>query len=187
MNDGFDIAPNDGLPAASTYHLPGLSAVDESKAQVVFCELLRELPESLKYTLLIQALEACGPDCLVGLEDARDAILYAAARLEPALLRNVTSFLEQNEDDGGDDADMAEHTAVGAAPFGDDDDEEGDESGFADEGVLFDEDADDGADDGDGMPDYADSEEEEEREGAEDSITAAAALPSQAAPDEPAM
>ena len=78
-----------------------------------FTRLLGLLPEETKHLLLLEALETCGPACLVGLENARDAILYAAVRLDPALLRSVTSFLESEEEipNEGDESDNAERYA----------------------------------------------------------------------------
>ena len=87
--------------------------------EAVFARLLGLLPNDVKHLLLLEALETCGPACLVGLEAARDAILYAAVRHEPALLRSVTSFLGADNDlDGGDDD--APHVATSEAPDVDD-------------------------------------------------------------------
>lgn len=86
--------------------------------EAVFGRLLSLLPNDVKHLLLLEALETCGPACLVGLETARDAILYAAVRHEPALLRSVTSFLGADNDlDGGDND--TPHIATSAP--GDDD------------------------------------------------------------------
>ena len=118
VSGGFDLGlgDNSGSHAAAEAAAGSeFSVTDELKSQAIFRALLHSLPDALKCSLLVQALETCGPDCLVGLEEARDAILYAAARIEPALLRSVTSFLEEADldesagEDGGDadDADMA--------------------------------------------------------------------------------
>jgi hypothetical protein len=86
---------------------------DEEATFAVFHELLAHLPEKMKFNLLLKSLKSCGPACLEGIEEARDAILYSASRRNPALLKNIVSWVEE----GG----------AGAGGDGDEEDEEDDE------------------------------------------------------------
>lgn len=89
-----------------------------ASSEAAFARLLSLLPDDIKHVLLLEALETCGPSCLKGLEQARDSILHAAVRLEPALLRSVTSYLGHDEEDGDGDADATN------ADMPDDDDDD---------------------------------------------------------------
>jgi hypothetical protein len=92
--------------------------MEESAA--AFGRLLQLLPDEYKHLLLLEALETCGPACLVGLEAARDAILLSAVRHEPALLRSVTSFLEGGDEEDSTDGPEGESAATGIHDAGGD-------------------------------------------------------------------
>jgi len=88
-----------------------------------------QLPGPFKWRLLVKALQLAGPACLDGLEDARDAILFSASVVKPALLRVVTAWVEggdgdsEGDGDGDEDSDGEEaDEATAAAAPGDDDD-----------------------------------------------------------------
>ncbi len=105
-----------------------VSLATVNPSSLAFARVLGLLPDDYKHLLLLEALETCGPECLVGLEAARDSILEAAVRMEPALLRSMTSFLSGDDDvadDGVDDDDVpVEHAeaAMDADEEGGDDD-----------------------------------------------------------------
>ena len=125
QDEGDGSAIGSGFDAVdSVLRLPA-STSSGSQSEEVFARLLNLLPNEVKHLLLLEALETCGPSCLVGLEDARDKILYAAVRLEPALLRSVTSFLDSGEDLPDGDGDMP-GTKTGLHP---DQDNDSDSSG----------------------------------------------------------
>lgn len=80
-----------------------------------------QLPGPFKWRLLIKALQLAGPACLEGLEESRDAILFAASVAQPALLRVVTAWMQRDgegEEGEGDEGD-------GEASNGDDSDGDG--------------------------------------------------------------
>lgn len=94
---------------------PPVGAPPPSASEDAFGRLLSLLPDDVKHLLLLEALETAGPSCLVGLESARDAILYAAVRHEPGLLRSVTGFLEHGDNVFEDDEVPADSDAQGDA------------------------------------------------------------------------
>ena len=115
------------------------SESDEAATAATFASLLRQLPEDMKAALLGEALQLCGPACLAGLDDARDAILYNAARQNPALLRSIVRWLDVG--DGSDEEEEEEDGGGGGGGGG----SGGGGGGGADGGEYDDDDAGDGA------------------------------------------
>lgn len=73
---------------------------EDAEAHALFAELADGLSEAQKHALLIEALDTVGPGLFADprLAAARDAILFAAVRAEPALMRTVQLFLEVDDD-----------------------------------------------------------------------------------------
>lgn len=101
----LDSAPAAAEVAVADGQQP-LALTDEEEAETfaVFDDLMSHLPDDFKYKLLLDALQRGGPAVLEGIEEARDAIIYAASRRNPALLRNIVQFVES----GGADEMTAE-------------------------------------------------------------------------------
>lgn len=102
------------------------TTADEAVTAATFSSLLEQLPDDLKAALLREALATCGPACLVGLERERDAILYAASRQNPALLRGIVRWMGGDgevDDEGGEGADDDEEDDVDDA--GEDEEDSG--------------------------------------------------------------
>jgi len=94
-------APAPRLPGKEAESAEGWTEAQEDETYSVFHDLLQHLPEELKFKLLLEGLQSCGPECLTGIEEARDAIIFAASRQNPSLLRNIVRWM--GADDGGDD------------------------------------------------------------------------------------
>jgi hypothetical protein len=94
-------APAPRLPSQGAESAEGWTEVQEEETYSVFHDLLQHLPEELKFKLLLEGLQSCGPECLAGIEEARDAIIFAASRQNPSLLRNIVRWM--GADDGDDD------------------------------------------------------------------------------------
>jgi hypothetical protein len=94
-------APAPRLPGKEAEGAEGWTEIQEEETYSVFHDLLQHLPDELKFKLLLEGLQSCGPECLTGIEEARDAIIFAASRQNPALLRNIVRWM--GADDAGDD------------------------------------------------------------------------------------
>lgn len=114
--------------AADAQQPLSLTEEEEAETFAVFDDLMSHLPDDFKYKLLLDALQRGGPAVLEGIEEARDAIIYAASRRNPALLRNIVQFVESGgadempddgegngdeNEDSDDDGDAA--SSIGAA------------------------------------------------------------------------
>jgi hypothetical protein len=107
-----------------------------------------QLDDGAKHALLLEALDVCGPAVLIGLEEARDAILYAATRTEPGLLRSMQALLDPallgEEEEDEDEVEVEE------GEEGDDDDDDDEQEDEEDDAAVHDAAAE--ADDGDSVP-----------------------------------
>ena len=91
---------------------------EEKETHAVFQEVMHHLPDGLKYQLLLEALNSVGPDCLDGLEDARDAIIYSASRRDPSLMKLVVRWTGEGE--GGEEEEeeeLEEDAGIAAPPY----------------------------------------------------------------------